>query len=36
MLNERYVDEMEDFDDFPSDLNPCTITYYKEAEERGD
>ena len=35
-LNRDYLDEADDYEDFPTDLNPCTITCYKEAEERGD
>ena len=35
-LNRDYLDEADDYEDFPTDLNPITITFYKEAEERGD
>ena len=35
-LNREYIDEACNYSDFPTDLNPCTITCYKEAEERGD
>ena len=35
-LNREYLDEAADFEDFTSDLNPCTITYYENAEERGE
>lgn len=35
-LNREYLDEVHNYADFPTDLNPCTITCYKEAEERGD
>ena len=31
-----YLDEAYDYEDFPTDLNPSTITCYKEADERGD
>ena len=35
-LNREYLDEACNYADFPTDLNPFTITCYKEAEERGD
>ena len=35
-LNREYLDEACNYADFTTDLNPCTITCYKEAEERGD
>ena len=35
-LNREYLDEAADYEDFTSDLNPCTITYYENAEERGE
>ena len=35
-LNREYLDEACNYEDFPTDLNHCTITCYKEAEERGD
>ena len=35
-LNREYLDEAADYEDFISDLNPCTITYYENAEERGE
>ena len=35
-LNREYLDEACNYADLPTDLNPCTITCYKEAEERGD
>ena len=35
-LNREYLDESCNYSDLPTDLNPCTITCYKEAEERGD
>ena len=35
-LNREYLDEADDYENYPTDLNPCTITCYKEAEERGD
>ena len=35
-LNREYLDEACNYADFPTDLNPCTITCYKEADERGD
>lgn len=35
-LNMEYLDEADDYVDYPTDLNPCTITCYKESEERGD
>ena len=35
-LNRDYLDEAYDYEDFPTDLNPSTITCYKEADERGD
>ena len=27
-LNRDYLDEADDYEDFPTDLNPCTITCY--------
>ena len=35
-LNREYLDEACNYSDFPTDLNPCTITCYKESEDRGD
>lgn len=35
-LNREYLDEACNYADFTTDINPCTITCYKEAEERGD
>ena len=35
-LNREYLDEACNYADFTTYLNPCTITCYKEAEERGD
>ena len=35
-LNREYLDEAADYEDFTSDLNSCTITYYENAEERGE
>ena len=35
-LNREYLDEAADYEDFTSDLNRCTITYYENAEERGE
>ena len=35
-LNREYLYEACNYADFTTDLNPCTITCYKEAEERGD
>ena len=35
-LNRDYLNEADDYEDFPTDLNPSTITCYKEADERGD
>ena len=33
-LNREYLDEAADYENFTSDLNLCTITYYENAEER--
>ena len=35
-LNREYLDEACNYEESPTDLNPCTITCYKEADERGD
>ena len=35
-LNREYLEEACNYAEFTTDLNPCTITCYKEAEERGD
>lgn len=35
-LNREYLDEADDYENYPTDLNPCTITCYKDAEKRGD
>ena len=35
-LNREYLYLADDYENYPTDLNPCTITCYREAEERGD
>lgn len=35
-LNREYLDEVSNYEDLATDLNPCTITCYKNADERGD
>jgi len=35
-LNRDYLSEVEEFRTTPTDLNPCTIQFYKEAAKRGE
>lgn len=35
-LNWHYLDEMDQFEDYTSDLNPQTIENFKQAEEDGE